>query len=73
MFEDDETLRMYVDESLEHLSNIENDLVAIEEGGADIDEELLWRDSQRSCFRGRTAYCDQERWRCRADRPSSAT
>ncbi len=41
VFEDDETLRMYVDESLEHLSNIENDLLAIEEGGADIDEELV--------------------------------
>ena len=32
MFEDDETLRMYVDESLEHLSNIENDLLAIGAG-----------------------------------------
>ena len=41
VFEDDETLRMYVDESLEHLSDIENDLLAIEEGGADIDEELV--------------------------------
>lgn len=33
VFEDDETLRMYVDESLEHLSDIENDLLTIEEGG----------------------------------------
>lgn len=41
VFEDDETLRMYVDESLEHLSNIENDLLSIEERGADIDEELV--------------------------------
>lgn len=41
VFEDDETLRMYVDESLEHLSDIENDLLAIEESGADIDEELV--------------------------------
>ncbi len=41
VFEDDETLRMYVDESLEHLSNIENDLLTIEEGGADIDEDLV--------------------------------
>lgn len=41
VFEDDETLRMYVDESLEHLSDIENDLLTIEEGGTDIDEELV--------------------------------
>ncbi|GAB6097629.1 hypothetical protein JCM14469_38830 [Desulfatiferula olefinivorans] len=41
VFEDDETLRMYVDESLEHLSDIENDLLSIEEGGADIDEDLV--------------------------------
>ncbi len=41
IFEDDETVRMYVEESLEHLSNIENDLLAIEEGGADIDEDLV--------------------------------
>lgn len=41
VFEDDETLRMYVDESLEHLSDIENDLLTIEEGGADIDEDLV--------------------------------
>ena len=41
IFEDDETLRMYVDESLEHLSNIENDLLSIEESGADINEELV--------------------------------
>jgi two-component system chemotaxis sensor kinase CheA len=38
---DDETLKMYVEESLEHLADIENDLLAIEEGGADIDEELV--------------------------------
>ncbi|GAH73897.1 unnamed protein product, partial [marine sediment metagenome] len=38
---DDETLRMYVEESLEHLADIENDLLAIEEAGADIDEELV--------------------------------
>ncbi len=41
IFEDDETLRMYVEESLEHLSNIENDLLEIEEAGADIDEEIV--------------------------------
>ena len=39
--QDDETLRLYVEESIEHLSDIENDLLAIEEGGADIDEELV--------------------------------
>ncbi|MCW7752419.1 chemotaxis protein CheW [Desulfobotulus sp. H1] len=41
IFEDDETLRMYVEESLEHLSDIENDLLSIESQGADIDEDLV--------------------------------
>ena len=41
MFEDDETLQMYIEESLEHLSNIENDLLAIEEGGKNIDIDLV--------------------------------
>jgi len=40
-FQEDETLRLYVEESLEHLSNIENDLLAIEKDGADINEELV--------------------------------
>jgi len=39
--EDDETLEVYVEECLEHLADIENDLLAIEEAGADIDEELV--------------------------------
>ncbi|MDY7033388.1 MAG: Hpt domain-containing protein, partial [Thermodesulfobacteriota bacterium] len=39
--QDDETLQMYVEESREHLADIENDLLIIEEGGADIDEELV--------------------------------
>jgi two-component system chemotaxis sensor kinase CheA len=39
--QDDETLRMYVEESREHLSDIENDLLSIEEAGADIDEERV--------------------------------
>jgi two-component system chemotaxis sensor kinase CheA len=38
---DDETLRSYVEESLEHLASIENDLLAIEEAGDDADEELI--------------------------------
>jgi len=37
----DENLRLYVEESLEHLADIENDLLTIEDGGADIDEELV--------------------------------
>ncbi len=41
MFEDDETLRMYVDESLDHLGDIENDLLSIEQSGADIDVDLV--------------------------------
>jgi two-component system chemotaxis sensor kinase CheA len=41
IFEDDETLQMYVEESLEHLSDIEDDLLIIEDQGKDIDEELV--------------------------------
>lgn len=40
-FEDDEILQGFVEESLEHLSSIENDLLSIEEAGADIDEDLV--------------------------------
>jgi len=39
--EDDEILQGFIEESLEHLADIENDLLTIEEGGADIDEELV--------------------------------
>ncbi|WP_028317992.1 chemotaxis protein CheW [Desulfobulbus elongatus] len=39
--EDDEILQGFIEESLEHLADIENDLLAIEEGGADIDVELV--------------------------------
>src|SRR5947209_9473692 len=38
---DDETIREYLAESREHLTGIENDLLAIEQGGAAIDEELV--------------------------------
>lgn len=38
---DDETLKMYIEESREHLADIETDLLAIEERGADIDTELV--------------------------------
>ncbi|OEU74333.1 MAG: hybrid sensor histidine kinase/response regulator [Desulfuromonadales bacterium C00003093] len=41
MIQDDETLKLYIEESLEHLADIENDFLAIEEAGADIDEELV--------------------------------
>jgi two-component system, chemotaxis family, sensor kinase CheA len=37
----DENLQLYVEESLEHLADIESDLLAIELAGADIDEELV--------------------------------
>ncbi len=40
-FEDDEILQGFIEESLEHLADIENDLLAIEEGGANIDVELV--------------------------------
>ncbi len=39
--EDDEILQGFIEESLEHLSSIENDLLAIEEGGANIDEDMV--------------------------------
>jgi two-component system, chemotaxis family, sensor kinase CheA len=39
--QDDETLRMYVEESCEHLASIENDLLTIEEIGARINEDLV--------------------------------
>ncbi len=39
--QDDETLQMYLEESLDHLANIENDFLAIEENGADIDDDLV--------------------------------
>ena len=41
MMMDDETLQMYVEEATEHLGDIENDLLAIEQSGADIDVELV--------------------------------
>lgn len=40
-FEDDEILQGFIEESLEHLADIENDLLTIEEGGANIDEDLV--------------------------------
>ncbi|HHB75763.1 MAG TPA: response regulator [Desulfobulbus sp.] len=39
--EDDEILQGFIEESLEHLADIENDLLAIEEAGADIDVDLV--------------------------------
>ena len=41
MFEDDETLQMYIEESLDHLGDIESDLLAIEEAGENIDIDLV--------------------------------
>jgi len=37
----DETLITYLEESREHLADIETNLLNIEDGGADIDEELV--------------------------------
>ena len=37
----DENMQLYVNESLEHLADIESDLLAIELAGADIDEERV--------------------------------
>ncbi len=39
--ENDETLQIYLEESLEHLADIENDFLEIERAGADIDEDLV--------------------------------
>lgn len=39
--QDDETLQMYLEESLDHLSNIENDFLEIEADGAEINEDLV--------------------------------
>jgi two-component system chemotaxis sensor kinase CheA len=39
--ENDETLQIYLEESREHLADIENDFLAIERAGAEIDEELV--------------------------------
>jgi len=41
MMIDDETLQIYVEESEEHLADIEKDLLTIEEMGADLDEHLV--------------------------------
>ncbi|MEE8430395.1 MAG: chemotaxis protein CheW [Candidatus Desulfatibia sp.] len=38
---DDETIQLFIQESLEHLADIENDFLAIEEAGANIDKELI--------------------------------
>jgi len=39
--EDDELLQAFKEESIEHLADIENDLLAIEQRGENIDEELV--------------------------------
>ncbi len=41
MFEDDETLQMYIEESLDHLADIESDLLTIEESGDSIDLDVV--------------------------------
>lgn len=38
---DDDTLAMYIEESRDHLGDIEQDVLAIEQSGADIDENLV--------------------------------
>ncbi|MFV0436768.1 MAG: chemotaxis protein CheA [Desulfopila sp.] len=40
-FDDEEILQGFIEESLEHLADIENDLLSIEEHGVNIDEELV--------------------------------
>ncbi|MCP5185495.1 MAG: chemotaxis protein CheW [Pseudomonadales bacterium] len=43
MLEDDETIRMFIEESQEHLGGIEQLLLAIEEAGEQVDRELVNR------------------------------
>ena len=38
---DDETLKAYIDESLEHLAGIETDLLEMEKAGSNIDVERV--------------------------------
>ena len=38
---DDDTIQIFIQESLEHLANIENDFLAIEEAGGNLDQELI--------------------------------
>ena len=37
----DETMQIFLEESMDHLADIESDFLSIEEAGADIDEELI--------------------------------
>jgi len=39
--ETDETMQVFIEESLDHLADIENDFLAIEQAGADIDDSLV--------------------------------
>ncbi len=41
MFEDDETLQMYIEESLDHLGDIESDLLTMEENRENLDLDLV--------------------------------
>ena len=41
MIEDDDTLQMYIEESYEHLEDIESDLLTIEQAGSDFDIDLV--------------------------------
>lgn len=41
IIEDEESLQMYVEESLDHMANIENNLLAIEKGGDNADPEIV--------------------------------
>ncbi|ABW66800.1 hybrid sensor histidine kinase/response regulator [Desulfosudis oleivorans] len=41
LIEDEESLQMYVEESLDHMANIENNLLAIEKGGDSADPEIV--------------------------------
>jgi len=38
---DDEILRLFIEDSQDNLSGIENDLLAIEAGGENLDDELI--------------------------------
>ena len=41
--QEEEPLKLYVEECIDHLVQVENDLLSIEEAGADVDEEIVNR------------------------------
>ena len=67
---DDELVQDYLAECREHLATIESDLLKIEEGGPDIDEELVNRVFRAAhSIKGGAGFFDLARIRKRAHKP----